>query len=200
MRLAHSLPGRDAQYLMAPMHRERIETETLKAGQYKPSAVMIVFCRDANDQLFIPLIQRASYNGVHSGQISFPGGKFEEGDVSLENTAVRECFEEIGLKDLELIGKLTSLYIPVSGFLVEPYVAWCKMKDPVMMGQQREVVTVLKMPVSDLLNDSRIQNGHIELSDHMTIKTNWYALEQSKVWGATAMILSELKEAIKDVF
>lgn len=161
---------------------------------------MILFCRDEQEDFFIPLIQRAAYEGVHSAQISLPGGKFEEGDGNLEQTAIRECFEEIGVNDVEVLGKLTQLYIPVSGFVVEPYVGFCKTLNPFMKNQEREVQQILKLRVNDLLNDRTIEKGTIEIQNNLVIKTNWFAINENRVWGATAMILSELKEIIKDVF
>ncbi len=200
LRLQEQLPGQDAQYLMAPMHRKRIELEILKVSNYKPSAVMILICCDEVGELFIPLIERASYQGVHSAQISLPGGKFEEQDITLSNTAIRECFEEIGVGEVEIIGKLTPLYIPVSGFLVEPYVGVCRIKNPTMISQEREVNSILKLNMNDLLREEIVENGTIELQSNLKIQANWFNLHNHRIWGATAMILSEWKETIKDVF
>jgi 8-oxo-dGTP pyrophosphatase MutT (NUDIX family) len=197
--LTQTLPGVDAQYLMAPLHRNRIEVETLKVEQYRPSAVLIVFCRDKNNKLFIPLTERPSYNGAHSGQISLPGGKYDEQDVDLETTAKRECEEEIGIKDVEVIGKLTSLYIPVSSFLVHPFVGICPVKDPVMVHHEREVKTILRLYVDDLMNENIIGKGTIEVFNNLKIQTPWFEVDGHKVWGATAMMLSELKQLIRSI-
>src|SRR5262245_61829436 len=122
-RLSESLPGEQAQILLAPFNRKMIDPKKLKQEDYRLSAVMILFCEDEHDRLFIPLIQRLPYEGVHSGQISLPGGKFDQTDIDLSQTAIRECREEIGVtEEIEMIGKLSQLYIPVSGFLVEPFV------------------------------------------------------------------------------
>jgi 8-oxo-dGTP pyrophosphatase MutT (NUDIX family) len=198
--LARELPGADAQYLMAPFHRNRIEAETLKVEQYRPSAVMILFCRDKEDKLFIPLTERASYNGAHSAQISLPGGKYDESDLDYAATAKRECEEEIGIKEVEVIGKLTSLFIPVSSFLVHPFVGICPLKDPVMVHHEREVKTILRLYVGDLLNDKMVvQKGTIELFNNLKIETPWFDVNGYKVWGATAMILSELKQLMRSI-
>lgn len=195
-KLQTSLPGVDAQYRMAPRHRERIDAALLKEGDYRPSAVMILFCEDAEGRLFIPLTERMSYEGVHSGQISLPGGKFEQGDNNLMQTALRECYEEIGLKDLEVIGKLSEIYISVSKFLVHPYVAVCKQKNPIMTFQQREVKSLVKLPLDALLDDGTVEVGSIELTQSLKITTPWFNVNGHRVWGATAMILNELKELI----
>lgn len=191
--LQSPLPGIEAQYLMAPFSRPRIDLTSLEASQYRLSAVMILFCSDDNNNLFIPLIERFAYTGAHSAQISFPGGKYETEDENLQNTAIRECYEEIGLRDeIEVIGKLTSLYIPVSGFLVEPYIGFCKIKNPPMVPHEREVKNVLQLSVKSLLEESIVELGYVDV-DGTKIKTPYFLVEGYKVWGATAMILSELK-------
>ncbi len=195
-KLQTALPGPDAQYRMAPRHRERVETGSLREGEYRPSAVMLLICEDAQGQLFIPLTERMSYNGAHSGQISLPGGKYEKGDRDLMQTAVRECYEEIGLSNLEVIGKLTEIYISVSNFLVHPYVAVCKEKNPRINAQEREVRSVVKLSLDTLLDDRTVENGTIEITENLKLTTPWFKVDGHRVWGATAMILNELKELI----
>ncbi len=196
-KLQKPLPGIAAQYQMAPVSRPKFDIENMTEDQYRPSAVMILFCRDEQDDLFIPLIERHAYKGTHSAQISFPGGKYETADENLQNTAIRECFEEIGLKEeIEIIGKLTRLFIPVSGFLVEPYVAVCKIKNPMIIPQEREVKSILKLKISQLLDDLIIEEGTVQASEYK-IKTPYFLVEGNKVWGATAMMLNELKTVLK---
>src|SRR4051812_11091669 len=96
----HNPPGEEAQYRMAPRHRQRLEVETLKVEQFRPSAVLVLFCRNSSGTWYIPLIERMSYNGAHSAQISLPGGKREDADKTLQETALRECYEEIGIKEI----------------------------------------------------------------------------------------------------
>lgn len=194
------MPGEAAQYRMAPSHRKKLVEEALKTGNYRPSAVMLLFCLNSSNEVFIPLIERMAYNGVHSAQISLPGGKFEQGDENLQNTAIRECFEEIGIKDVEVIGQLTQLYIPVSNFLVQPFIGVCKIKDPVMVNQEREVKAILRLKIETLLDSSTVKTGSIAMPDNLNIKAPYFELENNKVWGATAMILSELKEILAAIF
>lgn len=196
-RIKQPLPGQEAQYLMAPLHRARIETETLKVKEYRASAVMILFCENEEGHIYIPLTERMSYKGAHSGQISLPGGKFEEQDMDLEKTAIRECYEEIGINDLEIIGKLTEIYIPVSKFLVQPYVAICRQKNPTMIIQEREVKSIVTLEMETLLKAETIESGRIEAMHNMIVTAPWFNINGHKVWGATAMILSELKELIR---
>lgn len=198
--LTRDLPGITAQYKMAPFTRERIIINEAIRIQYKPSAVMLLICEDEHNNLFLPLIKRSSYKGAHSAQVSFSGGKFEPDDVNLMKTAMRECSEEIGVNQLEVIGKLTPLAIPVSGFLVEPFVGWCTIKNPDLQMQEREVQSIIKLPLLDLLNEDIIKSGEIKIENNLQINTNWFSVSEHQVWGATAMILSELKEIIKDAF
>lgn len=195
--LQKPLPGWPAQYGMAHVTRDKADVAGLNEKQYRPSAVMILFCLDIEDNLFIPLMERLPYKGVHSAQVSFPGGKYETEDGNLQNTALRECFEEIGLRDeVEVIGKLTQLYIPVSGFVVEPYVGFCKIKDPKIIPHEREVKNILKLSLQKLMDDNTIEQGTVE-AEGLKIKAPYFLVEGNKVWGATAMILNELKTILR---
>jgi len=198
-RLQQPLPGVEAQYKMAPINRSRVDLNSDFKLTVRNSAVMILFCQDANQQWYIPLIERMTYGGVHSGQVSFPGGKQEENDRDLLHTALRECEEEIGLNDLEAIGSLTELYIPVSGFLVKPFVGICNIIQPSYKTQEREVKQVLHLPLEDLLNDNNILHGEVIVNEGLKIKTPYIEVETKKIWGATAMILSELRELMKTI-
>ena len=194
------LPGAQAQSLLAPFNRAVVNTRDLDASAYRLSAVMILFCHDESGELFLPLIQRGAYQGVHSAQISLPGGKFEIEDGDLSNTAKRECFEEIGIGDnIEVIGKLSQLFIPVSGFLVEPYIAHHSFVNPVFNAQTREVEEIYKLYVSSLIDDSNVKNGSVRVNDTLSIKAPYLLIENKQVWGATAMILSELRELIRTI-
>lgn len=194
------LPGTEAQYIMAPVARQKYDLSTLNAENYKASAVIILLCLDDYGNPFIPLTERASYNGVHSGQISLPGGKFEPTDESLEKTALRECFEEIGLKDeVEILGKLSKLYIPVSGFLVEPFVGLYKMQNPNFLAHEKEVKKIIKFPLAHLLNEETVKTGLVENRGKFKITAPYFLIENHKVWGATAMILNELKVILKTI-
>jgi 8-oxo-dGTP pyrophosphatase MutT (NUDIX family) len=197
--LAAPLPGVEAQYLMAPDHRRRILTEELGEREYRPSAVMIVLCEDAAGQIFIPLTERMAYKGHHSGQISLPGGKPDPADPDLEHTALRECREEIGIREMETLGKLTPLFIPVSRFLVHPYLSVCQVKNPLMTSQEREVKNILRLGLDQLMDDKRIKEGRMTVSGNLQIRAPWFDVEGQPVWGATAMILSELKQILRTI-
>lgn len=181
---------------MAPKHRALRSNDIA----YKPSAVMVLLCEDEKGQTFIPLTKRHAYSGAHSAQVSLPGGKYDERDEDLLNTAKRECFEEIGIAELEVIGKLSSLHIPVSGFLVQPFVARCLVKNPQFTLQEREVQRLLKLNPFSLLDENTRKEGYIDLGAGQKIYCPWFEVEQEKVWGATAMMLSEFKEILKTIY
>ncbi|MDX2172023.1 MAG: CoA pyrophosphatase [Bacteroidota bacterium] len=195
--LQQPLPGEKIQLQMAPSTRPIINSTHLKITDYKQSAVMVVLCVDETNNFFIPLIERETYNGTHSGQISLPGGKFDLEDLDLETTAKRECFEEIGLTSIEVLGKLTSVYIPVSGFLVQPYLGYFEVKNPNFVKHEREVKSILNLSIEELLDDNIVKNGSVTLD--LSINHPYFEMKEYKIWGATAMILNEVKAVLKEV-
>jgi 8-oxo-dGTP pyrophosphatase MutT (NUDIX family) len=144
------------------------------------------------------LIERPVYDGAHSGQISFPGGKMEPDDKDLLFTALRECQEEIGIEAarIQVLGSLSPLYIPVSKFEVYPVVGYLS-EEPVFIPQTKEVVSILEVPVTRILEADVIEyrtvhyNGKEESIPYFNIQNKF-------VWGATAMILSEFVQVIKE--
>jgi 8-oxo-dGTP pyrophosphatase MutT (NUDIX family) len=197
-RLLQPLPGDEKQFLMAPVTRKRIKD--LSPDQFNPrrSAVLILLF-PINNVLKTVLIQRTEYKGVHSGQVAFPGGKFEETDKELVNTAIRETYEEIGIEpnDLTVLGKLSDLYITPSNFLVSPYVAYMN-KIPVFHPNELEVQKVIVIDL-EYLSDISIKGIKvIEQSSGLKIETPYYEVEGLTVWGATAMIISELNAVVEE--
>jgi 8-oxo-dGTP pyrophosphatase MutT (NUDIX family) len=131
--------------------------------------------------------------------VSFPGGKKEPEDLDLEYTARRECFEEVGIPihEGELVGKLTEVFIPVSSFLVQPFVYFHSSK-PRLERNLREVEEILHFSLFDLLEEHRVLTMDL-LQPNGTKYTDvpYFNLVEKKVWGATALILNELKEVLK---
>ncbi|MCW3070695.1 MAG: hydrolase [Bacteroidetes bacterium] len=197
-RLQQTLPGEDRQFRMAPLHRERMRDLPMHTLDPRKSAVLILlFPQD--DTVRTVLIERPVYDGVHSGQVAFPGGKFEPEDVELVNTALRETFEEIGVMsdEVTIIGRLTDLYINPSNFLVSPFVGYMK-RIPEFLPNAREVNKVITISL-DLLNDMSIQGiKTITHSSGFKLKTPYYEVEGLTVWGATAMIISELNAVVEE--
>ncbi len=176
--------------------RQRIEAMK-KDNNPKLSGVAAIVYREETDANIL-LIERQSYEGVHSAQIGFPGGKKEDIDNDLESTARREMQEEVGIPSDEptLIRKLSKVYIPPSRFLVQPYLFHLEAL-PKLILDSREVKLLVKFPIKQLLEDSTVQNGSIQMTEGLKIKTPYFFVEGHKVWGATAMMLNELKLILK---
>ena len=150
--LAQALPGEKAQLKMSPFNR-LVKSHDFNARQ---SSVLILFY-PSNNEIMTVLIVRQIYNGVHSGQISFPGGKFDESDKDLKYTALREANEEIGVlpSDIEIIGQLTKLYIYPSNMNVNPFVGYVR-KKPVFIPDHYEVNEILEIPINTI-SDKKIR-------------------------------------------
>lgn len=198
-RLQQPLPGRAAQEKM--LSRDRVLS--LEVPQHaRLSAVLILLYPTENDWSIL-YIQRAIDGHAHSGQIGFPGGKKEKMDADLMATALREAQEEIGIdpKSIEIIGTLTSLYIPVSNFCVSPFVGILQHK-PTLQLEANEVARVLEVPIKTLL-DERIKTiTEIATPTSPTVLRNVpaYLLERDTVlWGASAMITAELEQVLVDI-
>ena len=195
--LSKELPGEEAHVEMSPIGGGRSSIEIQKVNHYKESAVAMVIFQQ-QDELQCVLMQRNQYLGVHSGQVCFPGGKREDIDSDLKQTALRETIEEIGLElnAFEWLGDLTPVFIPVSGHHVQPYVFFYH-ETPTFYPDEREVAEVITFPLIDLFSDHTIQSTTIELSSNRTLKdVPYYAIREKIVWGATALILHEFKNAL----
>lgn len=192
-----NLPGKEVQYQMASSRRIKEIPNLNEIKDYKESAVCILLYQQ-KDTIYFPLIERVVYKGVHSGQIALPGGKKDEGDVDLVQTALRELEEEIGIsqKHLQVVGKLTQVYIPPSNFLVNPIIA-ISHQVPEFILNPTEVQSVIPFSLSELLDDTLIKETHIELEKGLKIKTPYFDVRGKVLWGATAMILNELKHILK---
>lgn len=198
--ITHHLPGESAHMKMAPISRPLSSLALKHAEEIRESAVAVVLYEEDNLIKCI-LTQRPEYEGKHGGQVSFPGGKKEPEDLDLEVTARRECFEEIGISidQGELIGKLTEVFIPVSSFLVQPYVYFHAEK-PQLERNLREVAEILHFTLFDLLEDHRVKTMDLKQPNGSIYKdVPYFHLVEKKVWGATALILNELKEVLQSI-
>jgi len=189
------LPGFEAQQKMSPSLRDHSNKEN-DPNLARDSSVLILFYQKG-DQLFFPLIKRSIGDIRHSGQISLPGGKFELSDKNLVDTAIRETEEELGLlgDKIHIIGPITGLYIPVSNFQVQPIVAYYDGL-PNFKADPFEVNQIIETNISELF---KVDNKHEEIlhKNGFEIKAPYYNVKGHKLWGATAMIISELEELLK---
>lgn len=196
--LTAELPGTAIQYEMA--HAVRVPQQSVPENA-RNAGVMALFYPKASD-LHLALIERTSKhpNDAHGGQVSFPGGKEEQEDVDMRATAIRETEEEIGVKgsDIEILGALSKLYIPVSNFHVHPYVGVLPYEAR-FIPQPSEVQQVLEVPVSDLFNPELRRVTDLKIGTRMTLnQVPYFHFAEKVVWGATAMMLNELIYIIRE--
>ena len=183
---------------MAPVQRKDL-IEYYKAGSKDPMQSAVLICLYPHENsIYTVLMLRPSEQGAHSDQVSFPGGRFEEADQTLEATALRETREELGIKSasLEIMGKLTPVFIPVSNYLVHPFVA-ASLHRPQFSLNRFEVKQIIEEEVGTLLNEAIKGRGAFVSALRWKIEAPYYEVQQHKIWGATAMILSELETIIR---
>jgi 8-oxo-dGTP pyrophosphatase MutT (NUDIX family) len=196
-KLKGPLPGLAAQLKMANLKRLRRGMSMDVPPDVKQGGVLILFY-PVDGSANLVFIKRSEYEGVHSGQISFPGGGQERSDSSIIETALREAKEEIGIDpgQVKPIGRITTLYIPPSNFLVTPVVGYTDVT-PEFTPEPEEVDHILQVPLEDLLDERNMQEKEITIIDGLVITAPCFYIDGNIIWGATAMILSELLELIR---
>lgn len=194
--LENPLPGKPAQMMMSPRHRNDRDIEISNQANPKLGSVLIMLYEEDGEIKF-PLIQRPQYEGVHSGQISLPGGKMEEGE-SLIQTALREANEEIGVETdgLEIVGLLSPFFVWVSNFKVQPVLS-AFYKKPAFNPDMYEAEEVIEVNLSDLMDEKNVKSKDIHTVLGYKIHSPYFDIMGKVVWGATAMMLSEFVEIVK---
>jgi len=189
--ISYGLPGTEVQWALASSDRRMKGFPRFPRDDSKAAAVMILLY-PKDDHIHTAFIQRPAYDGVHGGQISFPGGKKEASDSDLIQTAIREASEEIGVNSYEInvISTLTPLYIPVSNIVVTPVIGWME-KQPVFIRQEKEVVFIIEADIRTLIDPSNIKTKPFKIRGEM-IDIKYFDYKDNVIWGATAMILHEL--------
>lgn len=190
--LRRPLPGRAAQLTMAPRPRPLDPppgVEPRRAG-------VLLLLYPVDEVLHLVFTVRSAHLIYHGGQVSFPGGGWEEGDASLQDTALREACEELGVRreDLEILGSLTPLYVLPSNNLVHPFVAYTPGR-PAFRPDPNEVAGLLDIPLERVF-DPQLRREEVWERDAKPLHVPYYALGTSKVWGATAAMLAEFAAAI----
>src|ERR1051325_11124233 len=194
--LRKELPGFSAQKLMAPLGKKP-PIEYLKENVVPKESAVLILLYPEKDTFFPTLIltERADYDGrVHSGQIAFPGGSFDKNsDIDLMQTALRETEEEIGItkETAHVLGQLPPLYIPVSNFMVTPFLSTVAEK-PSCSIQDKEVKGIIEVRIAELFSEKNKSKTikHIKVKNQ-NMEVPCYTINGKIIWGATAMILSE---------
>jgi 8-oxo-dGTP pyrophosphatase MutT (NUDIX family) len=199
--IGHGLPGWEAQIKMIVPERGKPDIDLIEKRNPRRSSVLVWLYPRAGE-IFTRLILRAEYPGVHSGQVAFPGGTWEETDKSLWDTALREAGEEVGLpkEKITKIGELSPVYIPPSNFWVQPFIGISESFIPPVI-DSAEVQKAIDMNIQLLLEPSLKEEKVIfHNSSKSEQKTPYYNIQEYTVWGATAMILSELEELLRRAY
>ena len=194
--LVKELPGKPAQKIMLTKPRNPINYSS-NSECPNPAAVLILLFPVKQDIRFF-LTKRTNVVQYHKGQISLPGGAWEEGE-QLWGTALRETNEEIGVREdhIQFIGELTPLFVPVTGFLIHPFVGWMD-DEPETSPDPTEVESLFSASVLSLTDQNSCQCEERTIRGHV-FDVPYFQLNREKVWGATSMILSEFKTVLKEV-
>lgn len=195
------LPGESSQIKMSPPFRlELMELYKESMKTSKKAGVLVLFYPDNKWQTHLVLILRKTYSGVHSAQVGFPGGQIEKHDASIEYAAIRETFEEIGVpeQDVRILKPLTKVYIPPSNYTVYPFLG-ISIKTPHFTIEEEEVEDAIEVALSHFLDEGNIITTSVTTSYKINVEVPAFRLNGHIVWGATAMMLSELKDLLKQV-
>ncbi len=188
----HPLPGKPAQYEMA--HAFRGPYPKSPENARKAGVLLLLFPDQGKwNVVFIQRPSSKNPDDRHAGQLSFPGGKQEDTDVDMSNTALRETQEEVGvaIEEVTLLGALSELYIPVSNFLVSPFVGYVE-KKPIWIPQEEEVAGIIEFPIHRLKSGEITGHTDIKIGSHLRLQqVPFFDLNGKVLWGATAMMMNE---------
>ena len=194
------LLGELSHLKMCPPEREDLmKNINLESIKPREAATMMLFY-PKNAKTHLALILRTSYNGVHSSQIAFPGGKVEKFDLNFQETALRETHEEIGIapNNINVIRDFTPIYIPPSNFMVYPFLGFSN-SELIFNIDPNEVAGIIELPMTEFLDENIVISKRMSTAYNLEIDVPAFKIQEHIVWGATAMMLSELKDVIKNV-
>lgn len=186
---------------MSPSFRKQwIESNAMHLKNPKRAGVMALFYPDGEGLTRLLLILRKTYQGVHSNQVAFPGGKVEDEDRDLLETALRETHEEVGVppQSVEIVKKLTEVYIPPSNYMVQPFLGLYPDPGPFLI-QHTEVEALIKVRLPHFMDNANLSEEKLNTSYAKNIIVPAYKLNGHTVWGATAMMMGEIKELLVQV-
>ena len=192
--LNKTLPGKKSHQVM----KIKLNNDLNIEPTLKRYASVLICLFPVNDNWSFFLTKRSNSVEHHKGQISLPGGMIEKGENPI-NAALRETNEEIGvqIKRVQIIGKLSSIYIPVSNFKVQPFVGFLNKKPKTDINKQ-EVSRIFDVDLNDLMNDKNIKSEEKVLGNKL-VEISYFSLKNEKIWGATSLILSEFKDVLKRI-
>lgn len=197
-----ALPGEDIQLAMIPKSRIQHQLQAVeKMKNPRKAAVLVLFYPSLEMQTRFVLILRKLYNGIHSAQVSLPGGKVEPEDNSLQDTALRETEEEVGVDraQVKILKQLTEVYIPPSGFFVQPFVGITS-QIPTFIPDDIEVDAIIEVDLEKFMDDNCIEIRNVSASYSPVIEVPGFVFNDHMVWGATAMMLNEVRELLKKLY
>lgn len=197
-RTREPMPGDEAHQKMKPRMLDGTPFQ-LKHSQPPKNGGVLILLYEEDDTIRFPLIQRPTYEGIHSGQMALPGGKQEGEDADQYETALRETHEEIGVKpkEIEIVGSLSEFYVVASNYMVMPVIGVVSGK-PTFIPEPREVADIVTPSLSDLIEPKKAKEKDMVVRKGFLMHCPYYDLEGRVVWGATAMMLSELVDIVKE--
>jgi 8-oxo-dGTP pyrophosphatase MutT (NUDIX family) len=190
------LPGHEEIVQKMSPNRLRLKAEPNEST--RRSAVLLM-CYPKGEEVFLPLILRPQYDGVHGGQMAFPGGRVEFKDKDIQATALREAQEEIGIKasDVKVISNLTELFIPPSNMYCQPVLGYMSYR-PDFYPDEREVAGIFEVAISEILDPTIVQIRTVEARGYK-FETPCFVIQEQVVWGATALMIAELVEILRKI-
>ena len=186
---------------MAPAGRETpSKMQDSPARHARKAGVLALFYPGPANDTRLLFILRNTYEGIHSNQVGFPGGQQEAGDNSLKETALRETEEEVGIERarVSVIRPMSDLYIPPSNFEVRPFIALYEKRQP-FVRDPFEVASLIEVPFEEVMNDSRVSTRTIRTALEGELEVPVFELAGYVVWGATAMMVSEIKALFRKI-
>ena len=198
--LLKGLPGESAHSKLAPEHRKPASEYLNEITDYKIGCVISLIVKNNQHEWCLVLMERMSHEkDVHANQISFPGGKQEEGDASYYDTALRELQEELGVNPevVNLISPLSELYIPPSNFLVKPFLCYTH-HELTYNPNDSEVRSLMEIPLSFFMEESNVIHGGFKSARGYDVNAPFYEYNSHKIWGATAMMIAEIVDLLKE--
>jgi 8-oxo-dGTP pyrophosphatase MutT (NUDIX family) len=198
--LLKGLPGESAHSKLALQHRKPASEYLNEITDYKIGCVISLIVKNNQHEWCLVLMERMSHEkDVHANQISFPGGKQEESDASYYDTALRELQEELGVSSdvVNLISPLSELYIPPSNFLVKPFLCYTH-HELTYNPNDSEVRSLMEIPLSFFMQESNVIHGGFKSARGYDVNAPFYEYNSHKIWGATAMMIAEIVDLLKE--